>query len=67
MSRFIFTRLAQLVVLSAALLSMRTTHAGIPGGCPSGGNCCNSTAPTCCNNGYACCTDTGVPYCCNTQ
>jgi hypothetical protein len=65
MSRFIFTRLAQLVVLSVGLLSTTTTYAGIPGGCP--GYCCNSNAPTCCNNGYTCCTDTGVPYCCAVQ
>jgi uncharacterized protein (DUF779 family) len=65
MSRFIVKRLAQLAVLSAGLLSMRTTYAGIPGGCA--GTCCNSTAPTCCPNNYICCTDTDVPYCCAVQ
>lgn len=60
MSRFIFTRLAQLVVLSAGLFSTMTTYAGVAG-CT--GVICNSTAPTCCSVGSICCTNSQVPYC----
>jgi hypothetical protein len=62
MSRFIFTRLAQLVLLSAALLSTTTkTHAGVAG-CP-GGLCNADSGQTCCNPPASCCTVTGHPYC----
>jgi hypothetical protein len=60
MSRFIFKRLVQLVVLSAALLSTKT-YAGSGQGCP--GVWRNSTILTCCSAGSVCCTTTGVPYC----
>jgi hypothetical protein len=65
MSRFIFTRLAQLLVLSAALLSTTTrTDAGVAG-CL--GTCCNTySGPTCCANNYMCCSS-GGGWCCPAQ
>ncbi len=59
MSRFIFTRLAQLVVLSAGLFVTKT-YAGLP--MCSGQFCNTMSGLTCCSNGYFCCPY-GGGYC----
>jgi len=63
MSRFIFKRLAQLVVLSAGLLSMGTYVTVSAHSCPPDTTTCNTTEGTyCCSPNYECCPNNGG-YC----
>jgi len=61
MFRFICKRMAQLVVLSAGLLSTETYVFGIQ--CDPGATACDTSGgKVCCNAGYDCCPDNGG-YC----
>ncbi len=61
MSRFILKRLAQLLVLSAGLLSTGT-YVSAQGCGPDETFCNTSGGPVCCSAGYSCCPG-GGGYC----